>query len=117
MAVADVHVLGADVLGALVPIVVGVVRLAGDETAEELREVLEKSRLELVHANAASGVWGVDARDPVGHGARADRVDHLVGDVTDAQAAGGANLGLALKDLHRRLFLTDRARKSRPNRQ
>src|SRR6266403_3403072 len=46
VAVALLHVLGADVLGAPVEVVVGVVALGRHEPAEELREVLEEAALE-----------------------------------------------------------------------
>src|SRR4029077_9602349 len=45
VAVALIHVLGTDVLGAPVPVVVRVVALTGHETAEEIAEVLEEARL------------------------------------------------------------------------
>src|SRR6185503_21333615 len=49
VAVRLLHVLLADVLGAAVPVVVGVVRLVGDEPAEERPEVLEHAPLVFVH--------------------------------------------------------------------
>src|SRR4030095_15909246 len=63
VAVAEVHVLGADVLGTAVPVVVRVVVLARDETQEQLREVLQEALLELVDADATGGVRRVDAGD------------------------------------------------------
>src|SRR4029079_19181591 len=45
VAVAEVHVLGADVLGAAVPVVVRVVGLARDEAQQELGEVLQEAQL------------------------------------------------------------------------
>src|SRR5205085_4857928 len=65
VAVAYLHVLGADVLGATVPVVVGVVALVRDEPAEQHREVVEEPVLELVDANAAGRVRRVDAGDPL----------------------------------------------------
>src|SRR5262245_39425164 len=53
MAVPLIHVLGADVLGAAVPVVVRVVALPWDEPEQHLGEVLEEAPLELVHADAA----------------------------------------------------------------
>ena len=43
----------ADVLRPAVPVVMGVVPLAGDEPAQELGEVFEGATLELVHPDAA----------------------------------------------------------------
>src|SRR5213083_163012 len=63
VAVAEVHVLRADVLGALVPVVVRVVGLARHEAAEQLGEVFDEPGLELVDSHAARGVRGIDARD------------------------------------------------------
>src|SRR5438093_1078019 len=62
--VPEVHVLGADVLGPAIPVVVCVVRLARNEPLEQAGEVLEEAALELVHAHATGRVRGVDARDP-----------------------------------------------------
>src|SRR5947209_3323538 len=72
VAVPEVHVLGADVLGAAIPVVVCVVRLGRNEPLEQAGEVLQEAALELVHPDAARGVGRVDARDPVAHPARAD---------------------------------------------
>src|SRR6266576_1940523 len=99
-AVPEVHVLRADVLGALVPVVVGVVGLARDKPAEELGKVLDEPGLELVDANAARRVRRVDARDPLGDAALLDRLVDLVRDVPDGQPTCGSELGLALVDLH-----------------
>src|SRR5690242_17126222 len=64
--VADLHVLGADVLGAQIPVAVRVVlALRRHESPDEVREVLEEAALELVHADAARRVRGVDAGDAV----------------------------------------------------
>src|SRR5205085_4840371 len=79
VAVADVHVLWADVLGPAVPIVVRVVRLARDEPPQQLGEVLQEARLELVHAHAARGVGGVDAGDPVDDAAFANNFGNVLG--------------------------------------
>src|SRR5437016_765606 len=100
MAVAEVHVLGADVLGPLVPVVVRVVGLAGDEALQKLGEVLEKAGLELVDTHAAGRVRRVHACDPVRDPALADRVGDLLRDVADAQPAVRVELPLALEHLH-----------------
>src|SRR5439155_27090348 len=100
VAVALLHVLGADVLGAAVEVVVRVVALGGYELLQELREVFEEAGLELVDPHAACGVRRVDARDPLGDSAFANGLLNLVGDVPYGQAAGGAKPGLALEDLH-----------------
>src|SRR5207249_1612589 len=68
-------------------------------------EVLEESRLELVHADAARRVWRVDARDPVDDAALPDRVDDLIRDVRHGQAAARPQLLDVLEDLHRRTLL------------
>ena len=65
VAVADLLVLLADVLGAPVPVVVGVVGLVGDQPAKQRPEVLEHSALVLVDPDAAGRVRRVDAADPV----------------------------------------------------
>src|SRR5207248_3519006 len=109
MAVAEVHVLGADVLGAPVPVVVRVVALARDEALEQAREVLEEAALELVHADAARRVGRVDAGDAVGDAALAHGLADLLGDVADAQAARGSKLPLVLEDLHRTLTSSSRS--------
>ena len=90
MAVPDGHVLGADVLGALVPIVVRVIGLARHEALQQLGEVLEEPVLELVHPHAARRVRRVDARDALRDPALGDSFDHLVGDVPYGQTACGA---------------------------
>ena len=87
VAVAEVHVLGADVLGATVPVVVGVVRLARYETEQELGEVLEEALLELVDADAAGRVRGVDAGDAVLDAALLNRPGDVVRDVADVEPA------------------------------
>ena len=79
--VALVHVLGADVLGAAVPVVVCVVVVGRAEPAEQLAEVLEEPLLELVHAHAAGRVRGVDAGDAVLDAALLDCFRDLVGDI------------------------------------
>src|SRR6187397_2267820 len=53
MAVRKLDVLGADVLGAPVPVVVRVVLLARDNSTQHAHEVLEEARLELVDPHAA----------------------------------------------------------------
>src|SRR5262245_29375707 len=53
VAVAELHVLRADVLGAAVPVVVRVVLLAGNDPAQHADEVLEETRLEFVDPHAA----------------------------------------------------------------
>src|SRR5262245_25983999 len=50
--VAKLHVLGADVLGAPVPVVVRVVLLARHDSTQHAHEVLEEAGLEFVDANA-----------------------------------------------------------------
>src|SRR5437588_24452 len=104
VSVADVHVLRTDVLRALVPIVVRVISLDRYEPSQQLREVLEEARLELVHAHAARGVRGVHARDAFLDATLPDRLRDLVGDVADAEAPGRPQLRLALEDLHGRLL-------------
>src|SRR3954469_1620679 len=100
MPVPDRHVLGTDVLRALVPVVVRVVRLARNESLQQLREVLEKSLLELVDAHAARRVRRVDARDALGDPTLADGLDDLFRDVANGQPARGPQFCLALEDLH-----------------
>src|SRR5439155_27307451 len=114
VSVAEVHVLGADVLGSLVPVVVRVVSLTRHEAAEQLREVLDEPGLELVDPNTARRVRGVDAGDAFDDTALSDRLVDLVGDVPDGQPAGGPELGLALVDLHGPYF--DDSRPRRPSR-
>src|ERR1700752_4796849 len=101
VAVPLLHVLGADVLGAPVEVVVGVVALARDKPAEKLGEVLEETGLELVHPYAARRVRRVDARDAVDDAALANDLEHLIGDVADGKAAGRPEPRLALEDFHR----------------
>src|SRR5581483_9104433 len=101
VAVPEVHVLGADVLGGSRPVVVRVVGLARDEAEEQLGEVLEEALLELVHPYAAGGVRGVDAGDALLDAAFADRLLDVLGDVPDGQPAGRTELLLPLEDLHR----------------
>src|SRR5919197_1738206 len=103
--VPEVHVLGADVLGAAGPGVVRVVGLARHEPLEQVREVLEEAALELVHAHAARRVGGGDAGDPIDDPALPDRFAHLFRDVADGQTAGRSKLSLVLEDLHRTLTL------------
>src|SRR5213592_3033219 len=105
MPVAEVHVLGADVLGAAVPVVVRVVGVARDQTLEHVGEVIQEAALELVHAHAAGRVRRVDAGDPVDNAALADDLDHFLGDVADRQSAAGSKLRLLLEDLHLALTL------------
>ena len=57
VAVADLHILLADVLGAPVPVVVRVVVLGRDESLQENREVLEEAALPLVDPHRAGRVW------------------------------------------------------------
>src|SRR5205823_3590390 len=83
VAVPEVHVLGTDVLRALVPVVVRVVRLSRHQALQKLAEVLDEARLELVHANAAGRVGRVDAGDPLDDAAFLDGLVDLVGDVPD----------------------------------
>lgn len=102
VAIALIHVLGADVLGAAVPVVVRVVGVVRDEPLQQLAEVLEEAGLHLVHADAARRVRRVDAGDPVDHAALADGRPDVLGDVGDGEPAGGAQPRLVLEDLHRR---------------
>src|SRR5437764_7498835 len=105
VAVAEVHVLGTDVFGAAIPVVVGVVRVTRDQALEHVGEVLQETALELVHAHATGRVRRVDAGDPVDDAALADYLDHFLGDVADRQSAAGAKLRLLLEDLHLSLTL------------
>src|SRR6266496_2418072 len=105
MAVAEVHVLGADVLGAAIPVVVRVVGVARDQALEHVCEVLQEPALELVDAHATGRVRRVDAGDPVDDAALADDLDHFLGDVADRQSAAGSKLRLLLEDLHLALTL------------
>src|SRR5919198_2478892 len=88
--VTDRHVLGADVLCALVPVVVRVVGLARHEPLQQLGEVLEEPMLELVHPDAARGVRRVDAGDALRDAALADGFDHLLGDVPYSEPTCGS---------------------------
>src|SRR6187431_719466 len=85
VAVAELHVFGADVLVAEVPVVVGVVLLARDESPHQPAEVLEETRLELVDPHAAGRVGGVDADDAVRDAALFDAVLDLFGDVANRE--------------------------------
>jgi hypothetical protein len=98
--VPELHVLGTDVLGAAVPVVVGVVLRARDEPAQEPHEVLEEARLELVHPHDARRVRRVDAGDTVTDAALGDAVLHFFRDVADLQAAPRPQTALLLEDLH-----------------
>src|SRR6266487_4103405 len=105
MAVAEVHVLRADVLGAAIPVVVRVVRVTWDQALEHVGEVLQEPALELVDAHATGRVRRVDAGDPVDDAALADDLDHFLGDVADRQSAAGSKLRLLLEDLQLALTL------------
>ena len=105
MAVALVHVLGTDVLGAAVPVVMGVVVVRRAEPAQQVAEVLQEPLLELVHADDAGRVRRVDAGDAVLHLAVLDDLGDLVRDVADGQPAHRPKMRLALKDLHSVLLL------------
>src|SRR6266550_4683769 len=98
--VADRHVFRADVLGALVPIVVRVIGLPGNEPLQQLREVLQKALLELVDAHAAGRVRRVDTGDALADAALADGLDDLFCDVADGEPARGPQFRFALEDLH-----------------
>src|SRR5690242_12167960 len=100
MAVPLVHILGADVLGTPVPVVVGVVAVGRAEPAEQVAEVLQEPLLELVHADDAGRVRRVDAGDAVFHLALPDDLGDLVGDVAHGEPAHRPKMRLALKDLH-----------------
>src|ERR671915_487538 len=97
MPVSELHVLRADVLGAAVPVVVGVVAVARNERLEQACEVLEEPILELVHAHAAGRVRRVHAGNPVPDAALADGFLDLFGDVPDGQAAARAERPLELE--------------------
>src|SRR5688500_10717222 len=96
VAVPELHVLRADVLGAAVPVVVRVVLLARDEAAQHADEVLEEAGLELVQAHTAGCVRRVAARDAVPDAAHGDAVSDVVGDVADLEAPSGAQAALKL---------------------
>src|SRR5437764_1192761 len=87
----------SDTPGAAISVVVRVVALARHEPAQELGEVLEEARLELVDAHAARRVRRVDAGDPVADPALADGLLDFLCDVGDGQAAGRPELCLALE--------------------
>src|SRR4029079_6833330 len=93
------------VLGAPVPVVVRVVRLARHQALEQVREVVQEAALELVPPQAAGRVGRVQAGDPVDDAALPDGLLDLLGDVADGQAAAGSKLSLVLEDLHRTLTL------------
>src|SRR6266511_2133126 len=95
VSVTEVHVLGADVLCALVPVVMRVVSLAGDEAAEQLGEVLDEPGLELVHADAARRVRGVDARDALADPTLANGLVDFFGDVPRKSTRPFARVGSA----------------------
>src|SRR5215213_9920387 len=105
VSVPELHVLGADVLGAPVPVVMGVVLLARDEAAEHAREVLQKPGLELVDPDTAGGMGGIHAGDPVLDAALGNAFPHLVRDVPDLETASCPESALKMKDLHVELHL------------
>src|SRR6266550_8644787 len=105
MAVAEVHVLRADVLGGARTVKKNIVGVARNQALEHVCEVLQEPALELVHAHAAGRVRRVDAGDPVDDAALADDLDHFLGDVADRQSAAGSKLRLLLEDLHLALTL------------
>src|ERR671930_501742 len=94
--VPEVHVLGADVLGAAVPVVVRVVVVARHEPLQEGGEVVEEAALELVHTHATGRVRRVDAGDPVDDATLANGIDDLFGDVANRESAGRAQVPLVL---------------------
>src|ERR687892_264157 len=100
VAVAELHVLGADVLGTPVPVVVRVVLLARHEPPQHAPEVLEEARLELVHPNATRGVRRVHAGDAVAHAALRNRLANILCDVPDLESPSRAQGALVLEDLH-----------------
>jgi hypothetical protein len=100
MAVAELHVLGAHVLSAPVPVVVRVVLLARNEPAEHPDEVVEEARFEFVHAHHARRVRRVHARDAVVDAALGNALSDFVGDVADLEATPRSQTALLLEDLH-----------------
>ena len=99
VAVPELHVLLADVLGA------GPSRrarssLLRDEPFEERGEVVHEALLELVDAHAARRVRRVDTRDPVLDAALGNSLVHLVGDVADRETPGRSQSAFVLEDLH-----------------
>src|SRR5262249_1818311 len=96
------HVLGADVLGAAVPVVVRVVALARHEPLEQSAEVLEEAGLHLVDAHAARRVRRVDASDPVAYPPPPDGGLPVLRAFRDGEASGRPQPRLMLEDLHRR---------------
>src|SRR6185436_14103009 len=87
--VAEVHVLRADVLGALVPVVVRVIGLARNEPSQELGEVLDEAGLELVDPDAAGRVRRVDAGDSFRDATLLHRLVDLFRDVPNREATRG----------------------------
>ena len=108
MAVADLHVLGADVLGAPVPVVVRVVVLGRDQALQHRSEIFEEAALPLVHAHRARRVRRVDAADAIRDAALADCFADLVGDVGNGETTGSAKTDLALERLHGRVCVSFR---------
>jgi hypothetical protein len=94
VAVAGLHVLFADVLRALVPVVVSVVALSWHKALEQSREVLQETVFELGYPDATGRMWRVDAGDTVLDTALADALDYFIRDVDDRQAAARPQLSL-----------------------
>src|SRR4029453_9501136 len=97
---AELHVLGADVLGPPVPVVVRVVLLAGNQGSPQAPEVLEEAGLELIHADDAGRVRRVDTGDAVADAAFSYALVDLFRDVADLEPAPCPQSALLLKDLH-----------------
>src|SRR5215204_2404199 len=100
VAIRELDVLRADVLGSPVPVVMRVVLLARDDPPQHADEVLEEARLEFVNPHAAGRVGGVDAGDAVLHAALGDAFLHFVCDVPDLEARLCPQALFPLKDLH-----------------
>ncbi len=93
----------AHVLGAAIPVVVGVVVLRRHEPLQHHGEVLEEPALPLVDAHRAGRVGRVDAADAGLDPALADGVAHLVRDVGHREPTRRAQLHLTLERLHGRI--------------
>ena len=100
MAVPDRHVLGTDVLRALVPVVVRVIGLARDQALQQLRKVLEEPSLELVDSHAERRELRIDARDSDRDAALANRLGDFLRDVANGEPPCGPQFCFALEDLH-----------------
>ena len=104
------HVFLADVLGAVVPVVVRVVGLVRHEPAEQRAEVLEHAALVLVHPDAARRVRRIDRADAVLDAGLANDLRDIVGDVGEMPAPVVVNAPFGLEHLHRLASVTGRRR-------